>query len=163
LKTPNSKFFNYPEVVEISDTDDEQTTADTTKYEYSASEMVSEKSNWDKVSAIRNNRGVQRELSALSHESDSTNNSEYPKTSLTGVASIYNVSGWDPNEAKQAFGIANIQYSYRNPGNIQQIQKCLFLGVSVHKNYHSCQGIKIYEFSSPELNVVHTSIDLKIN
>ncbi|CAG8797382.1 9360_t:CDS:2, partial [Racocetra fulgida] len=73
--TPNSKFFNNPEVVEISDTDDEQTTVDTTEYEYSASEIVSEKSNWDKVSVTRNNRGVQRELSTLSHESDTTNNS----------------------------------------------------------------------------------------
>ncbi|RIB28513.1 hypothetical protein C2G38_2157728 [Gigaspora rosea] len=36
---------------------------------------------------------------------------EYLKTSLTGVASIYNVSGWEPDDAKKAFGISNIQYT----------------------------------------------------
>ncbi|CAG8727792.1 25004_t:CDS:2, partial [Racocetra persica] len=46
---------------------------------------------------------------------------EYSKTSETGVASIYNISGWKPDDAKNAFGISNIQYAYSNPGTIQSI------------------------------------------
>ncbi|CAG8833423.1 24318_t:CDS:2, partial [Gigaspora margarita] len=49
---------------------------------------------------------------------------KYPKTLSTGVASIYNISGWKPDKVKKAFGIANLQYSYRNPRNIQLIKKC---------------------------------------
>ncbi|CAG8600241.1 33030_t:CDS:2, partial [Racocetra persica] len=214
----------------------------TTEYEYSVFETVSEKSNWDKVSATRNNRGIQKELSTLSHESDNTNNSdsvfdiplsksssiceldntyknsknkvteslesfedevivlnnslknniinssfettnksdifnynllqptfvqfgqnlsvnqieyflefqEYSKTLPTGVASIYNVFEWDSNKAKQVFEIANIQYSYGNPRNMQQIQKYLFL-----------ESIKICEFSLPELNIEYTFVDFE--
>ncbi|CAG8646134.1 6308_t:CDS:2, partial [Cetraspora pellucida] len=78
---------------------------------------------------------------------------EYPKTSPTGVAS--------PDKAKQAFGIANLQYSYGNPGNTRLIQKCPFLGVPVHKTYRSCHSVKVCEFSSPELNIEHTSVDFE--
>ncbi|CAG8843781.1 34031_t:CDS:2, partial [Racocetra persica] len=52
---------------------------------------------------------------------------EYPKTSETGVASIYNVSGWKPDDAKNTFRISNIQYAYSDPRTIRSIQKCPFL------------------------------------
>ncbi|RIB09088.1 hypothetical protein C2G38_297663 [Gigaspora rosea] len=86
---------------------------------------------------------------------------EYPKTSPTGVASIYNVSGWEPDKAKKAFGIVNLQYSYGNPGNIQSIKKCPFLGVPVRKTYRTCFSVKVCEFSSPELNIEHTFVDFE--
>ncbi|CAG8730313.1 4616_t:CDS:2, partial [Cetraspora pellucida] len=77
LKAPNSKFFGYqPEVIEIPDTDDELITVNVTEYEYSEPEIASGTSKWSKISmATSNNRGVQRELSAMSCESNSTNNS----------------------------------------------------------------------------------------
>ncbi|CAG8844710.1 20751_t:CDS:2, partial [Gigaspora margarita] len=86
---------------------------------------------------------------------------EYPKTSSTGVASVYNVSGWKPDDAKKAFGIANLQYSYGNPRTIRSIKKCPFLGVSICKTYRSCLGVKVCEFSSPELNIEHTFVDFE--
>ncbi|RIB27576.1 hypothetical protein C2G38_2240053 [Gigaspora rosea] len=86
---------------------------------------------------------------------------EYPKTSLTGVASIYNVSGWEPDDAKKAFGISNIQYAYGDPGNIRSIQKCPFLGVPVKKTYRSCLSVKVCEFSSTDLDIEHTSVNFE--
>ncbi|CAG8480736.1 15891_t:CDS:2 [Cetraspora pellucida] len=86
---------------------------------------------------------------------------EYPKTSLTGVASIYNVSGWKPEEAKKVFGLSNIQYAYGNPENIRSIQICPFLEVPVQKTYHSCYSIKICEFSSATLNIKHISVNFE--
>ncbi|RIB07531.1 hypothetical protein C2G38_2214135 [Gigaspora rosea] len=71
---------------------------------------------------------------------------EYPKTSSTGVASVYNVSGWKPDDAKKAFGIANLQYSYRNPGTIQSIKKCLFLGSQLYK--------KIFDANESSINTI---------
>ncbi|CAG8747041.1 31078_t:CDS:1, partial [Racocetra persica] len=43
---------------------------------------------------------------------------EYSKTSETGVTSIYNVFGWKPDDAKNAFRISNIQYAYGDSGTI---------------------------------------------
>ncbi|CAG8842603.1 12144_t:CDS:2, partial [Racocetra persica] len=67
---------------------------------------------------------------------------EYLKTSLTGVASVYNVSGWNSDDAKETFGISNIQYAHRDPGNIRSIKKYLFLGVPVQKTYQSYHSVK---------------------
>ncbi|CAG8724237.1 13685_t:CDS:2, partial [Funneliformis caledonium] len=38
---------------------------------------------------------------------------EYPNMSETGFANVYNVSGWNENEAQKTFSMTNIQYSYR--------------------------------------------------
>ncbi|CAG8649329.1 10773_t:CDS:10 [Gigaspora margarita] len=67
---------------------------------------------------------------------------EYPKTSSIGVASVYNISGWDINDAKKTFGISNIQYAYGDPGNIRSIKK-------------------LCEFGSTTLNIEHTSVDFE--
>ncbi|CAG8730945.1 37191_t:CDS:2, partial [Gigaspora margarita] len=72
---------------------------------------------------------------------------KYPKTSPTRVASIYNVSGWEPDKVKKAFGIVNLQYSYGNLENIQSIKKCPFLEVPVRKTYHTCLSVKVCEFT----------------
>ncbi|GES91263.1 hypothetical protein GLOIN_2v1763409 [Rhizophagus clarus] len=58
---------------------------------------------------------------------------EYPNTSETGFASIYNISGWDESEAKEAFSLTNIQYSY------------------VSKEQHRCLSIKVCEFASKDV------------
>ncbi|CAG8840051.1 1864_t:CDS:1, partial [Racocetra persica] len=86
---------------------------------------------------------------------------EYPKTSLTGVTSIYNISGCESDDAKKAFGISNIQYAYEDPRNIQSIQKYSFLGVLVQKTYYSCLSIKVCEFSSTTFDIEHMSVDFE--
>ncbi|RGB22286.1 hypothetical protein C1646_776352 [Rhizophagus diaphanus] len=70
---------------------------------------------------------------------------EYPNTSETGFASVYNVSGWDEDEMRKAFSMTNIQYSYR--------------GIQVSKEQRQCLGVKVCEFASKELNIGHTSVD----
>ncbi|CAG8843906.1 23377_t:CDS:2, partial [Gigaspora margarita] len=86
---------------------------------------------------------------------------EYSKTSETGIASIYNVSSWKPDDIKNAFGISNIQYAYGDSGTIRSIQKCPFLGVPVKKTYHSCLSVKVYEFGSATLDIVHTLVNFE--
>ncbi|RHZ53391.1 hypothetical protein Glove_442g8 [Diversispora epigaea] len=49
---------------------------------------------------------------------------EYPNSSETGFASVYNVSEWDENNAKEAFSMRNIQYSYGGNGTIRIIKNC---------------------------------------
>ncbi|CAG8662781.1 5294_t:CDS:2 [Funneliformis caledonium] len=44
---------------------------------------------------------------------------EYPNISETSFASVYNVSGWDEDEAQKAFSMTNIQYSYGGNGTTQ--------------------------------------------
>ncbi|RGB21550.1 hypothetical protein C1646_777739 [Rhizophagus diaphanus] len=61
---------------------------------------------------------------------------EYPNTSETGFASIFNISGWDEDEERKAFALTNIQYSYGGNGTIR-----------------TCQ------YASKELDIGHTSID----
>ena len=51
---------------------------------------------------------------------------EYPNTSETGFASIYNVSGWDEKEAREAFAMTNIQYSYGGNGTMRKVKNCDF-------------------------------------
>ncbi|RGB38752.1 hypothetical protein C1646_755350 [Rhizophagus diaphanus] len=55
---------------------------------------------------------------------------EYPNTSETGFASVYNVPEWDKDEAQKAFSMTNIQYSYG-----------------------------VCEFASKELNIGHISVN----
>ncbi|CAG8852004.1 30656_t:CDS:2, partial [Gigaspora margarita] len=86
---------------------------------------------------------------------------EYPKTSETGVASIYNVSSWKPDDVKNTFGISNIQYAYGDPGTIRSIQKCPFLDVPVKKTYCSCLSVKVCEFGSATLDIAHTSVNFE--
>ncbi|RIB08981.1 hypothetical protein C2G38_2210110 [Gigaspora rosea] len=40
-------------------------------------------------------------------------------------------------------------------------QKCPFLGLSICKTYHSCLGVKVCEYSSPELDIEHTFVDFE--
>ncbi|PKC54498.1 hypothetical protein RhiirA1_477216 [Rhizophagus irregularis] len=85
---------------------------------------------------------------------------EYPNTSETGFASIYNVSGWDENEAQKAFAMNNIQYSYGGNGTICKVQNCdFFSGIRVSKEQRNCFSVKVCEFASKELDVGHTSVD----
>ncbi|CAB4414123.1 unnamed protein product [Rhizophagus irregularis] len=83
-----------------------------------------------------------------------------PNTSETGFASIYNVSGWDENEAQKAFAMNNIQYSYGGNGTIRKVQNCdFFPGIRVSKEQRNCLSVKVCEFASKELDVGHTSVD----
>lgn len=85
---------------------------------------------------------------------------EYPNTSETGFASVYNVSGWEEKEAREVFAMTNIQYSYGGNGTIRSVKNCEFLpGFQVSKEQRQCLGVKICEFSSKELDTGHTSVD----
>ena len=85
---------------------------------------------------------------------------EYPNTSEAGFASIYNVSGWDQDEARKVFGMNNIQYSYGGNGTIRNVKNCdFFPGIKVSKEQRNCLSVKVCEFSSKELDVGHTSVD----
>jgi len=86
---------------------------------------------------------------------------EYPVTSQHGTASIYNVSGWDINEAMDIFKLHNIQYSLGNPGKISEVC-CKLLGVKCCMEQRTCQGIKICKFASPSLiENTHTYVDFE--
>ncbi|CAG8617325.1 7037_t:CDS:2, partial [Dentiscutata heterogama] len=86
---------------------------------------------------------------------------EYSKTSETGIASIYNVSSWKLDDAKNAFGISNIQYAYSDPETIRSIQKYSFLGVPVKKTYCLCLGVKVCEFGSATLDIKHKLVNFE--
>ncbi|CAG8674024.1 1947_t:CDS:2, partial [Paraglomus brasilianum] len=62
---------------------------------------------------------------------------EYPQTSETGVATVYDVSAWEPEEARKAFALKNIQYSI---GDL---------------------GVKACEYASQELHTPHTEVDFE--
>ncbi|RHZ82021.1 hypothetical protein Glove_114g20 [Diversispora epigaea] len=88
---------------------------------------------------------------------------EYPNSLETGFASVYNVSGWDETDAKEAFSMKNIQYSYGGNGTIRTIKNCEFFpGIKVSKEQRECLGVKVCEFASKELDVGHTSVDFSI-
>jgi hypothetical protein len=85
---------------------------------------------------------------------------EYPNTSETGFASVYNVTGWDEDEARKAFSITNIQYSYGGSGTTRTVKNCAFFpGLEVIKEERRCLSIKMGEFASKELNASHTYVD----
>jgi hypothetical protein len=86
---------------------------------------------------------------------------EYPITSENGTATIYNVSGWNTDDAKKTFKLHNIQYSIGNPGKISEVY-CKFLGVKCCVEQRTCQGIKICKFASPSLlENTHTHVDFE--
>ncbi|RHZ78932.1 hypothetical protein Glove_154g37 [Diversispora epigaea] len=88
---------------------------------------------------------------------------EYPNSLETGFASVYNVSGWDETDAKEAFSMKNIQYSYGENGTIRTIKNCEFFpDIKVSKGQRECLGVKVCEFASKELDVGHTSVDFSI-
>lgn len=88
---------------------------------------------------------------------------EYPNTSETGFASVYNVSGWEEKDARQAFSMKNIQYSYGGSGTIRAIKNCEFFpGTKVSKEQRECLGVKVCEFASKELDIGHTSVDFSV-
>ena len=87
---------------------------------------------------------------------------EYPKTSEIGVATIYNVAGWEDNEAKKVFKLRNVQYSLGDPGKISRIKKHPFLGVSCNMEFRTCQGIKICKFASRQIKEgEHSVVDFE--
>ncbi|CAB5107083.1 unnamed protein product [Rhizophagus irregularis] len=55
---------------------------------------------------------------------------EYPRTSPTGVATIYNITGWSNPLAC----FSDIQYSINGSGGGITLKDCPFLGTSVKKN-----------------------------
>lgn len=88
---------------------------------------------------------------------------EYPNTSEAGFASVYNVSGWDEKEAREAFAMTNIQYSYGGNGTIRTVKNCdFFPGVKVTKEQRECLSVKMCEFASERLDIGHTSVDFSI-
>ena len=85
---------------------------------------------------------------------------KYPNTSETDFASVYNVSGWDEDEARQAFSMTNIQYSYGGGGTTRIVKICdFFPGFEVSKEERKCLSVKMCEFASKELDVSHTSVN----
>ncbi|CAB4381019.1 unnamed protein product [Rhizophagus irregularis] len=85
---------------------------------------------------------------------------EYPNTSETGFASIFNVSGWDEDEARKAFALTNIQYSYGGNGTIRTVKNCEFFpNISVIKEQRECLSVKVCQYASKELDIGHTSVD----
>ncbi|CAG8805893.1 21779_t:CDS:2, partial [Cetraspora pellucida] len=132
----NNNISNQPEIIVLSDSDNEPV-LDLQISSSSESEYCSNNSLNDCVSMDNLN------------DNDIIGNieyyfefQEYPKTSLMGVASVYNVLGWNHNDAKKMVGISNIQYAHEDPKNIRSIKKCLFLGVPVQKTYRSCHSVK---------------------
>jgi len=72
------------------------------------------------------------------------------------------VSGWDENEAREAFSMTNIQYSYGGNGTTRTIKNCdFFPGVKVSKEQRECLSVKVCEFASEELDIGHTSVDFQ--
>ncbi|CAJ0648684.1 12804_t:CDS:2, partial [Entrophospora sp. SA101] len=47
----------------------------------------------------------------------------YPYTSKVSTASVYNLLGWNPSEAKETFKLHNIQCAIGNPGKINDTYK----------------------------------------
>ncbi|GBC36937.2 hypothetical protein GLOIN_2v1773466 [Rhizophagus irregularis DAOM 181602=DAOM 197198] len=82
---------------------------------------------------------------------------EYPETSLEGVATIYNVTGWKNH--MDAF--SDIQYSTNGSGGSSNIKECPFFGgISIKKDKRMCQGIKFCQFTDQEfVNQEHCSVD----
>jgi hypothetical protein len=84
---------------------------------------------------------------------------EYPRTSINGVVTIYNVSGWDDTKARSMFSLKNIQYSIGSPGNLATV-KCPYLGVKCVKEYRTCRGVKLCRYVSEDYkNMSHTKVD----
>ncbi|CAG8444559.1 2547_t:CDS:2, partial [Scutellospora calospora] len=155
----NNDILSQPELIVLSDTDDELPIESTKSlflinYENNLQIIKSENSsNWEDDDILLDN---------LINDNILVENLEDKvETSLTGIASIYNVSSWKPEEAKKVFGLSNIQYAYGDLENIRSIQIYLFLGVRVQKTYRSCHSVKICEFSSATLNIEHTSVNFE--
>ena len=73
------------------------------------------------------------------------------------------MSGWDENEAREAFSMTNIQYSYGGNGTTRTIKNCdFFPGVKVSKEQRECLSVKVCEFASEELDIGHTSVDFSV-
>ena len=67
------------------------------------------------------------------------------------------MSGWDENEAREAFSMTNIQYSYGGNGTTRTVKNCdFFSGVKVSKEQQECFSVKICEFASEKLDIGST-------
>ncbi|CAG8443987.1 3300_t:CDS:2, partial [Cetraspora pellucida] len=111
-----NNVLNQPDIVVISDTDEEPTLESTSNsfilgYEVLFALLCSLKSEYNSASNLENNSVL---MDDLEHNDASINSLENKDEK--------------PDDAKKAFGISNIQYAYGNPGTIRSIQKCLFLG-----------------------------------
>lgn len=88
---------------------------------------------------------------------------EYPCTHENGFASVYNISGWDLEDAKKTFGLRNIQYSVGNPGGISSVF-CPFLGVKCKLDQRTCQGVKMCQLASREIiEYRHSEVNFEDN
>ncbi|CAG8783818.1 35669_t:CDS:2, partial [Racocetra persica] len=135
----NNDILSQPEVILISDTDNKPVLKSTSNsfiqyyedFHISSSfesEYNSNNSLNDCISMnnLNNNDILENNLKNDDNDNDILENrlenkdsyEEYPKTSLTSIASIYKVSDWDSDDAKNTFGISNLQYAYGNPGTI---------------------------------------------
>jgi len=88
---------------------------------------------------------------------------EYPHTSNEGIAYVYNVSGWNGETAKKTFALINVQYSLGHPSNVKKNIFCNYFACHVHREYRSCQGIKVCEFADPWLFEQHTQVNFNEN
>src|SRR5688500_13803016 len=78
---------------------------------------------------------------------------EYSRTSNTGCASIYNISGWDADETRKVFAMTNIQYSYGSSGTTRSVNNCdFFPGIRVTKEQRNCLSVKVCQFASKKLD-----------
>ncbi|CAG8441870.1 7617_t:CDS:2 [Cetraspora pellucida] len=110
----NSNTSNQPEVIVIFDTDNEP--LDLQIFSSFKSEYNSDNSldNCISINNLNNNDILDDGL----ENKDNYKIYEYLKTSLTGIASVYNVLDWNSDDTKKIFEIFNIQYAHRDPGNI---------------------------------------------
>jgi hypothetical protein len=87
---------------------------------------------------------------------------EYPRTSEIGVATIFNVAGWNVTNARKTFKLRNIQYSVGDPGKMSDVKNHSFLGTSCKREFRTCQGVKICKFASAQvLEGEHTNVDFE--
>ncbi|CAI2193689.1 7859_t:CDS:2, partial [Funneliformis geosporum] len=47
---------------------------------------------------------------------------EYPRTSEIGVATVYNIDGWDISKIKNIFKLRNVQYSLGDPRKMSSLE-----------------------------------------
>jgi len=64
---------------------------------------------------------------------------------------------------KKTFALINVQYSLGHPGNVKKNIFCDYFACHVHREYRSCQGIKVCEFADPWLFEQHTQVNFDEN
>ncbi|CAG8856506.1 27194_t:CDS:2, partial [Gigaspora margarita] len=78
---------------------------------------------------------------------------EYPPTSIEGIATIYNISEWD-----------DFNSAFSDVRGGKKVVECEFLGCKVYKSVRICTGAKICEFTSDDLkNTTHSEVNEDID